>query len=426
MKHLKYRIISTAAACACFFLVSLSGSFLAIADTQTNNSPLSSGDNAGKTISEGIGITDTATPIPSSAVSQNAPVTVTPRVTPKATPTAAPAPSASPAPTVAPTPSVSPTPTAIPSPTPSPTPEPFVFTKAIAKVTDYVNIREDASTDTPIVGKLFENGIAEVLGAKDNWTHISSGNVTGYIRSDYLYLDEQAIAYADSITAYNAKVKAGSVNVRSGPSTEHDRLGTTYNGDTYPAILSLSNKEWIAVQYTADTVAYLYAEYVTLTCNQKEALTLAEIAAAERAAKIEKAHVKSLPVTYRDPVSVSDEDLEVFALVVAAEAYWEPYDGKLAVANVILNRLLQGKYGDTIYDVVTAPKQFDGYRHIDKYRDRDLTDCYKACREALSGKNNIGDYLFFHADYYVDSIDEWPFFTSWYQIEGHIFFKRNW
>ena len=155
-------------------------------------------------------------------------------------------------------------------------------------------------------------------------------------------------------------------------------------------------------------------------------MTLAEIAAAERAAKIEKAHVKSIPITYRDPITLTDEDLEVFALVVAAEALWEPYEGKLAVANVIINRLLSGRYGNTVYGVVTAPGQFAGYQQIDKFRNRDLTDCYKACDEALSGKNNIGDYQFFHADYYVDNHDEWPLFTSWHKIAGHVFFKRNW
>ena len=166
------------------------------------------------------------------------------------------------------------------------------------------------------------------------------------------------------------------MNVRSGPGTEYDKLDSVTGGMTFPAILSLSNKEWLAIQYDADTVAYLYHEFATLVCNQKEAMTLAEIAAAERAAKIEKAHVKSVPVTYRDPITVSDEDFEVFVLVVAAEAYWEPYEGQLAVANVILNRLLTDSSCDTIYDVVTKPGQFEGYKHIDKYRSRDLGKCY--------------------------------------------------
>jgi uncharacterized protein YraI len=293
-------------------------------------------------------------------------------------------------------------------------------------VDDFVNVRQGPGTDTPVLGKLFKNGIAEVLGTEGDWTHISSGKLNGYISSEYLHLGDKAVAYADKITAYNAKVHVNSMNVRTGPGTEHSSLGMVTTGQTFPAILSKSNKEWIAVQYNADTVAYLYAEFVTLVCNQKEAMTLAEIAAAERAAKIEKARLKSLPVTYRDPITITESDMEVFVLVVAAEAFWEPYEGQLAVANVILNRLLTGRYGNTVKGVVTAPGQFAGYKSIDKFRDYDLTSCKKACKEALSGKNNIGDFQFFHADYYVDAHDEWPLFTSWYQIKGHIFFKRNW
>lgn len=420
MKQRKYRMISVLCSCVCFFIATLSGGFSVNADMKEEvlatpgelitGSPAPTSDSFG----------ETAPPAEASPALQASP-------TPVATPTPLPTPTPVPTPTVTPSPTATPLPTATPTPSPSPTPEPFPFTKTIANVTDFVNIREGASTDTPILGKLFKDGIAEVLGTEGEWTKITSGNVSGYIFSEYLHLGENAIAYADKITAYNVKVTVNSMNVRSGPGTEYDKLGSTTNGKTYPAVLSLSNKEWIAIRYDADTVAYLYAEYVSLVCNQAEAMTLKEIAAAERAAKIEKAHVKSVPVTYRDPVSVSDSDLEVFALVVAAESYWEPYEGKLAVANVILNRLLTDETCDTIYDVVTKRGQFEGYKYIDKYRSRDLTDCYKACKEALSGKNNIGTYLFFHADNYVDSIDEWPLFTSWHQIGGHVFFARkNW
>lgn len=416
MNHLKYRIISILCGCVCFFIATLSGGFLVNADTTTDSSA---------SVGDFITGTPEQSSSPEEPVIMKENTTPTPSPTPVSSPTPAPSPTATPTPTATPLPTATPTPTATPAPTATPTPEPYPFTKTIANVTDYVNIREGASTDTPILGRLFKDGIAEVLGTEGEWTHISSGKITGYIFSEYLHLGDDAKAYADKITAYNAKVHVNTLNVRSGPGTEYDKLGSLKTGDTFPVLLSLSNKEWIAVQYKADTVAYLFAEYVTLICNQKEAMTLKEIAAAERVAKIEKAHVKSVPITYRDPIKISDDDLEVFALVVAAESYWEPYEGKLAVANVIINRLLDDDSCDTIYDVVTKPRQFEGYNHIDKYRTRDLTDCYKACKEALSGKNNIGDYLYFHADYYVDQIDEWPLFTSWYQIDGHIFFTRK-
>ena len=415
MKQLKYRITSFLCGCACFFITALSGGFTGNADNTED-----------ALVSRNETVSEVPTQAPSDLGLANLPEEVSsPTFTPTPRPTPSPKPTVTPTPAATPTPTLTPTPTVTPTPTATPTPEPLEFNKAIANVNDFVNVREGASTDTKLLGKLFKNGIVEVLGTEGEWTKVSSGKMTGYIFSEYLHLGDKAIAYADKITAYNVKVTANSLNVRSGPGTDYDKLGSVTNGMTFPAILSLSNKEWLAIQYDADTVAYLYHEYVSLVCNLNEAMTLAEIAAAERAAKIEKAHVKSIPVTYRDPITVSDEDFEVFVLVVAAESYWEPYEGQLAVANVILNRLLTDSECDTIYDVVTKPGQFEGYKHIDNYRSRDLSSCRKACKEALSGKNNIGNYLFFHADYYVDKIDEWPLFTSWHQIAGHVFFTRK-
>lgn len=277
---------------------------------------------------------------------------------------------------------------------------------------DFVNVRKGPGTNTPIIGKLFKDGVAEVLGTEGEWTHISSGKLDGYVFSEYLHLGNDAVSYADKISGFNAKVHVNSLNIRKGPGTEYEKVGSTTNGKSFPAILSLSNKDWIAIQYDKDTIAYVFAEYVTLVSNLKEAMTLVEIT-----------EVKTIPVTYRNPITISKEDMEVFVLVVAAEAFWEPYDGKVAVANVIINRLLTDSSCDTIYDVVTKKGQFEGYQYIDRYRDKDLSDCRRACEEALSGKNNIGDFLFFHADYYVDATNEWPLFTAWHQIAGHVFFR---
>lgn len=417
MRYEKYHILSIFLCCVLFFLISLAGTPLPVF---SGTSPAEkTGTDANVTKAPELSSIPSPTEFPSPTESPTKIPTSTPEPTEAPSPTLAP----TEAPTKIPAPTEAPSPTPAPTEAPSPTPEPFSFTKGFANVDDFVNVREQASTNSKLLGKLLKDGIVEVLGTEGEWTKISSGKLTGYIFSEYLHLGADALSYADRITAYNAVVNAKELNVRTEPNTSCKILGAVTKTNAFPALLSKSTKEWIAIQYTADTVAYVYAEYVDLICNQKEAMTLEELAAAEKAAKIEKARVKSLPVTYRDPITVSDEDFEVFTLVVAAESYWEPYDGKLAVANVILNRLLTGS-SDTIYDVVTAPGQFEGYQHIDKYKNRDLTDCINACKEALSGKNNIGTFRYFHADTFVDSHDEWASFTSWYQLEGHVFFLR--
>ena len=56
-----------------------------------------------------------------------------------------------------------------------------------------------------------------------------------------------------------------------------------------------------------------------------------------------------------DAYNVSYDDAYLLACLVYAEAGSEPYEGKLATANIVLNRLNSGKYGNTISDVINAP-----------------------------------------------------------------------
>ena len=57
---------------------------------------------------------------------------------------------------------------------------------AIANVDDSCNIREGAGTNYNIIGIFPRNAYCIVLDEKDGWAHIKSGNVTGYIKTDYL------------------------------------------------------------------------------------------------------------------------------------------------------------------------------------------------------------------------------------------------
>ena len=105
-------------------------------------------------------------------------------------------------------------------------------------------------------------------------------------------------------------------------------------------------------------------------------------------------------------MSVSDAELYLLACIIEWEAGWEPYEGKLAVANVVLNRVRSSRFKqNNITDVIYAPGQFsgvlDGNGNIsERFANLMATgpkhdDCYTAAQEAVAGVNNIGDYLFF-------------------------------
>lgn len=62
------------------------------------------------------------------------------------------------------------------------------------------------------------------------------------------------------------------------------------------------------------------------------------------------------------------------------------YEGALGVASVIYNRLADGRWGDTIFDVITAPDQFAWQSsRLCVVTDNDL----RACQDAAAGKRNL-------------------------------------
>lgn len=81
--------------------------------------------------------------------------------------------------------------------------------------------------------------------------------------------------------------------------------------------------------------------------------------------------------------------------LVEAEAGVEPYKGKVAVANVVLNRVKNEQFPDTIYAVIHAKNQFTPVANgtINKVASEDSK---RAVQEALSGVNYVPDALYFY------------------------------
>lgn len=70
------------------------------------------------------------------------------------------------------------------------------------------------------------------------------------------------------------------------------------------------------------------------------------------------------------------------AKTICGEAEGESYIGKLAVGEVVMNRVKSNKFPNTISSVVTQRGQFHGYYRKSKIN----ADCKRAAREAIRGK----------------------------------------
>lgn len=95
--------------------------------------------------------------------------------------------------------------------------------------------------------------------------------------------------------------------------------------------------------------------------------------------------------------SYTSSDLEWLAKIVHAEAGGEPDDGKVAVANVVLNRKKHREFPNTIYDVVFDRKygvQFTPVANGAIYN-KPSVNSYHSAKKALFGKNVVGESLYF-------------------------------
>jgi len=99
-------------------------------------------------------------------------------------------------------------------------------------------------------------------------------------------------------------------------------------------------------------------------------------------------------------------DIDIGARTVWGEARGEPYEGKLAVAHVILNRWRARHRGETtVFGVCSEPKQFSCWNESDPNRPKMIAigaaepsyrECLRAFLEAIDGPDPTGGALHYH------------------------------
>lgn len=90
------------------------------------------------------------------------------------------------------------------------------------------------------------------------------------------------------------------------------------------------------------------------------------------------------------------DNLHLLAQVVCGEARAEPYEGKVAVAAVILNRTVDKRWPDSVAGVVYQTHAFESVANGEIYRGTS-EECYKAARAALAGYDPVNGAVYFFA-----------------------------
>lgn len=274
----------------------------------------------------------------------------------------------------------------------------------VANVDTVLNVRAEASTESEKVGVMYKDCGGTVLEQKDGWTKIESGRLVGWAMDDYLIFDEEAQARADAVGETVATVEASTLRIRQEPNTDADVLANLKEHETID-VKSITDDGWAEVTIN-QKIGYVSTDHVRMSSKPKAGETVEEIKereAAQKKAALENARKNATNVNVELTVNAGYEgtasDLEMLATIIYCEAGNQPYEGKVAVGNVVLNRVNNGRFPGTINEVLRAPWQFSPVGS-GKY-DRVLgsgqvpASCYQAAQDAMSGVCYVGNCLYF-------------------------------
>jgi len=266
--------------------------------------------------------------------------------------------------------------------------------RVLADVNNYVNVREEASTEATIVGRLFDGDGGTILEKEGDWTKIRSGNVEGYVSNDYLLFGEDAYEAAQEKLTLTATVDINGLRIRDEAGTDSKILKVVEEGTKFEVVDEQADEsaEWIHIQYAEEKTGYVSAEYVTLQYELGEGMTMEEIKEKEAEEKKEKLKQQLAAI------QAEGDEVKLLAALIQAEGGGQPYDGKVGIGAVVMNRVKSPGYPNTISEVIYAPGQFGPASNgtlIKYYNAGPSSSCMQAAQDAINGYTTVGTYVHF-------------------------------
>ena len=311
---------------------------------------------------------------------------------------------------------------------------------------DMLDIHAEANTASAVIGQVMEDGHVAILAKYNDWVQIQAGEIAGWVPAENLVeteisneeavaANEQVIAertgatasedeffaeeevQQDETAALQAEASEAAQNEIEEVQAAEEAARLEAEAQAKAAAEEAARLEAEAQAKAAEEAARLEAEAQAKAAEEaaqleaeaqakaaEEAARLAAEAqakaAAEEAARIAaEAQQAALAAQAAQTAAISAEELKLLANIIYCEAGSESYVGKVAVGNVIMNRVKSASQPNTITEVVYAKGQFSPVRNgsLQRALSSDKADaaCYQAAIEALAGAQPVGGKLFF-------------------------------
>ncbi len=131
------------------------------------------------------------------------------------------------------------------------------------------------------------------------------------------------------------------------------------------------------------------------------------------------------------PIGASNAEVRLLAQLIMAEAGDEPYEGQIAVAAVVLNRVKSENFPNTIKSVIYEPGQFHTANKLKRINPSETA--LRAANDALRGKDPSNGACYFYnpktssasgSNYFANAINSGKMKVS-ARIGNHVFVKEE-
>lgn len=144
----------------------------------------------------------------------------------------------------------------------------------IAQVEGNLNVRKEPDEGAELVGKMPGDAGCEILGTEGDWSKIQSGDVEGYVKSEFLLTGAKAKEYAPSVISTIAKCGTEVLNVRKEPNTECEIIAQMAVDEEVEVLEDLG--DWAKVSVDSEE-GYISKEFVEIGDQLKHAMTMKEL-----------------------------------------------------------------------------------------------------------------------------------------------------
>jgi len=292
----------------------------------------------------------------------------------------------------------------------------------------YLNVRESASTDADVVGIMEDGSFASILGHDDGWYKIKSGDVEGYVVEDNIQIGEDVLFLLQEYVKSYAIISDDKVSVYEKEDDESDEVAKVSKDEKYEILKK--EDDWYYIKIGGNTKGYVQSSDAEVDTDFALAISASDRQKMLEAEKNAKSKAESKGGYNGSAMKLDAQTYAEFVALVFCESGGQPLKGKIAVAQVVLNRVASGKYPNSVHAVIYQAHQFGPVNtgkingKIQLYKSGGFTsanhkECITAVNTALdgNGKSDIGDRLHFNG-YEVEKDKGHP---NPVQIADHLF-----